>query len=114
MKRDQTVGLAVNLYPKTKAEALDIINRHKVNAHFRLHVAVSATPVVMPNPRTFRACVPLSRAEVVQFIEDSFHPAHEQQGYAMPISVATGARPARMVNGQEVEYGTPRKFIFIG
>lgn len=114
MVRDQTQGANEDYRAATKAEALDIVNRHKNNVRFRIHVAVTALPVIGPHPRTFRACVPVSRAELVQFIEDAFHPYHEKEGYSMPIRIATGARPARWVAGKEVEYGTHRKFVYIG
>lgn len=114
MRRDQTMGEDVNHVARTKAEALQIIASLRTNVRFRLHAAVTALPVIGPHPQTFRACVPLSRPEVVQFIEDAFHPYHEANGYSMPIKVATGARRARFVNGQTVEYGKPRKFVYIG
>lgn len=113
MKRDQTIGPDVDHRARTKAEALAILSSVKGNVRFRLHAAVSAIPSG-PYPRLFRACVPLSRPEAVRFIEDAFHPYHEKEGYLLPITVSTGARKARFVNGQSVEYGKPAKFVYIG
>lgn len=113
--RKSEVGEEVVHRPGTKADALKIIASVKENVKFRLHAAVVALPAVVgPHPTTFRACVPLSRAEVVQFIEDAFHPYHEAKGYAMLIRVVTGTRKARFVNGEAVEYGKPIRFVYIG
>jgi len=103
----------------TKADALKILRSFGPNTRFYLHVALDAQLPANPEhyvPGGFCASVRISRDTACRFVTDAFTEGMEKRGAALPISVHVGARKSKWDHekGNFVEYGAPRKMVWIG
>jgi hypothetical protein len=103
----------------SRADALKLLRGFPVNTRIYLHIFIDAQLPATPDkyiPDAFNGSVKISRDEAEKFVNDAFTDTLEKRGAALNISEHVGDRRKRWNDkaGAYVEYGEPRRYVWIG